>query len=668
MNGDSIFEKVKTTVKISEVVEHFGVHLDRNDKALCPFHNEDTPSFSVKREDNIYKCFGCGESGDAVDFVAKIKGIEPLEAAKQLAEIYGIDAHPQSSRKGVDKIHAAECKRQRDAPQRVTAQIKEYLNECVAAVGRTNYFKGRGLTDETIRKFYLGFDEKKQAVVLPYSSKLEYYQTRSIADKKFFKPRTEDAGAEPIYNAEAIGKTKGAVFVVESPICALSIMQSGGAAIATCGTSGINKFVAEIKTRKPQCFFVLCLDNDDAGRKAQQDLANVLFEQNAKFITYNIAGKYKDPNELLMADTKALSANISAATQTARREFSTLKRLFSASELQTRELRPIRWIVRDILPEGLAIICAPSKYGKSWMMLQLCVAVTQGKPFLERQTEQSDCVYFSLEDSERRFKSRLIKLMNGSKAPSNFYGSVECKAMGNGLFEQLTELIEAYPKIGLIIIDTFQKIRTGQQRNESLYGADYREMGEVKSFADKHGICVLLVHHLRKQDDDSDIFNRINGSMAIMGASDTSWILSRKKRGDTNTTLTLTGRDIEDMELVVSFDKNTVKWELIGNAEDEAARLARAEYESNPVIKTVKALIEKNPSGWRGTSSEIKVKIYEETGVLYTKSPETIGRAIRNYADRLLADGITHSDERGKRHLFAKKQTTLFNYDGRDDD
>ena len=65
--NESIFEKVKEVARIEEVVEHFGVRLDRNGKALCPFHQEKTPSFSIKREDNIFKCFGCGAGGDAPD-------------------------------------------------------------------------------------------------------------------------------------------------------------------------------------------------------------------------------------------------------------------------------------------------------------------------------------------------------------------------------------------------------------------------------------------------------------------------------------------------------------------------------------------------------------------------------------------------------------------------
>jgi hypothetical protein len=258
--------------------------------------------------------------------------------------------------------------------------------------------------------------------------------------------------------------------------------------------------------------------------------------------------------------------------------------------------------------------------------------------------------------------------MTGDKrAPDGFYGMVSALSMANGLFEQLAEMMETYPGVGLIIIDTFQKVRGGQHKNESVYGADYREMGEMKAFADKHGICLLLVHHLRKQDDDSDVFNRINGSMAIMGASDTTWALSRKKRVDENTTLAVTGRDVKDAEMVLAFDKSTVNWIVLGNAADEAARRAKEEYEDNPVVKTVKTLVEKHPGGWRGNCSEIKLQIYEQTGALFQGSADTVGRTISKYLDRLSADGITHTEERGKRHLFRKRQPTLFSYEKDDD-
>ena len=667
MNNESIFDRVKSTVRIADVVERFGVKLNGKGAGLCPFHKEKTPSFSVKKSENIFKCFGCGESGDAIDFVAKIKGIDGIEAARLLAEIYGISEDTRGGSKAVGKSPKPS---QSSAPRANcggVAQITEYLTRCIAEVGRTDYWKTRGLSDDTIRRFFLGYDAEKQAVTIPYSSKLEYYQTRSVGGKEFRKPKTEDAGAEPLYNADALIKGKGVVFVVESPICAISIMQCGGAAVATCGTGGIRKFVAEVKSKKPSATLALCLDNDAAGKEAQQDLANELCEAGVRFIVYNIAGEYKDPNERLMADPKGLAASVKDAAAFAKKEYSKLKKVFTAAELQERELKQTRWIVHELLPEGLALLCAPSKYGKSWMMMQLCLAVTAGKPFLERKTEQSGCAYYSLEDSLRRFKNRMNKLLNGGKAPPNFYGAIECRTMANGLFEELTELLETYPNTGLIIIDTFQKVRGGVQKNETIYGADYREMGDIKAFADKHGICILLVHHLRKQSDDADIFNRISGSMAIMGASDTTWILARKKRDDANTTLSVTGRDIEEVDLIIAFDKASVRWELIGNAEQEASRLARAEYENNPVIKTIKALVEKHQQGWRGNCSDIKTQIYEQTGTLYTKSVEAIGKVINNYEDRLLADGIIHTAQRNKGHLFQKKAATLWHYGGSGD-
>lgn len=209
---DSIFEKVKEGVDIETAVEAFGVKLNRNRQGLCPFHNEKTPSFSVDREKKMFKCFGCGESGDVIDFVAKLKGIEGLEAAKLLADMYNIKIEePQSAQPAAKK----------------KLDISKYIKECIANAGRTDYFKKRGFTGETVKRFNLGYDTVRDAVVIPYNKNLTYYQTRGVKEKVFFKPRTEDAGAEPIYNKEALAlTTKEPVFVVESSICAISIMQS----------------------------------------------------------------------------------------------------------------------------------------------------------------------------------------------------------------------------------------------------------------------------------------------------------------------------------------------------------------------------------------------------------------------------------------------------------
>ena len=364
-----IFEKVKTQVHIADAVAQFGVQLNSKDKGLCPFHNEKTPSFSVDRKTNIFTCFGCGATGDVIAFVSKLKNIEPLEAAKLLAEMFHIDIGETTKPNKPD--------------------IKAYLKKCIADVSQTDYFARRGLTAETVKKYCLGYDAYRKAAVIPYSSKLTYYQTRSVIDKKFFKPKTEDAGVEPLFNGDMLYKGKTPIAVVESPICALSIMQCGFPAIALCGVGNINKLAHAVKSKKPTATLILALDNDDAGKKASGDLAAMLLELNVQYDVYNIAGECKDPNELLLKNKSQLERNLKAAKTAAKKKYATAKDSFTASELQDEEVAPPTWIVDGMLPTGLALLCAPSKLGKSWMMLQLCMAVAEGNEFLGYATKNS---------------------------------------------------------------------------------------------------------------------------------------------------------------------------------------------------------------------------------------------------------------------------------------
>ena len=292
-----IFEKVKDQVKIADAVEAFGIKLNSRDKGLCPFHREKTPSFSIDRKNNIFTCFGCGETGVVITFASKIKEVEPLEAAKLLAEMFHIDIDDCSKR----------------------TSIKDYLKACIKDADKTDYFQKRGLTKETVKKYCLGYDVKRNAIVLPYSSELRYYQTRSISDKKFYKPTNEEAGAEPLFNRKALwGTSKEPVFIVESPLCALSIMQCGGISVSLCGVGGANKFVKEVKSKKPNAPLVLCLDNDEPGQKASASLEKELQAAKIPYIVFNVAGSKKDPNELLMSNPEELKAAVAAAKREVR--------------------------------------------------------------------------------------------------------------------------------------------------------------------------------------------------------------------------------------------------------------------------------------------------------------------------------------------------------------
>ena len=584
-----------------------------------------------------------------------MKDVEPLEGAKYLAEAFHID---------ID-----------DCPKRQS--IKEYITQCIRDVGQTDYFSRRGLTAATIKTYCLGYDVKHHSVVLPYSSELKYYQTRSIADKKFYKPTTEEAGAEPLFNRRALwGNSREPVFIVESPLCALSICQCGGSAVSLCGIGGTNKLVKEVKARKPNAPLVLCLDNDDPGQKASQGLADELTKLKVPFIVYNVAGKKKDPNELLMEDPKKLQSSVTAAKKEVRKIYKRGVGSIIASDLQDMHIEPPQWLIPNVLPQGLAILCASSKVGKSWMSMQMCLAITTGKNFLDYPTKKAGCLYLALEDSLYRLKDRLNKLLDGDDAPSNFYMGVTAGILDGNLIQQLDEELEEHPDIKLIIIDTLQKVRGTAKKNEIAYATDYRELSELKNYADKHKVCIFLIHHLRKMADENDVFNMISGSNGIMGVCDTIFIIYKKKRQDENATLFMTGRDIRQQDIVLNFDEDKFRWNMVGSAKDEEDKRKKREYESNPLVITIKRLVEDVPLGWKGAAGDLLKRVFDITGKPYAGSSVGLGKELRNIEEMLYYNGIEHSTKRSGQnniHTFNKKskygggrQAYLFGQDPND--
>lgn len=633
-----IFEKVKDQVKIADAVEAFGIKLNSRDKGLCPFHREKTPSFSIDRKNNIFTCFGCGETGDVITFASKMKEVEPLEAAKLLAEMFHIDVDDCTKR----------------------TSIKDYLKACIKDADKTDYFQKRGLTKEMVKKYCLGYDVKRNAIVLPYSSELRYYQTRSISDKKFYKPTNEEAGAEPLFNRKALwGTSKEPVFIVESPLCALSIMQCGGVSVSLCGVGGANKLVKEVKSKKPNAPLVLCLDNDEPGQKASASLEKELQAAKIPYIVFNVAGSKKDPNELLMSNPEELKAAVAAAKREVRKVYKRGVASIAASDLQTAKIDPPEWLIPDVLPQGLAILCASSKVGKSWMAMQMCLAISRGKEFLDYASNQAGCLYLALEDGIFRLKDRLNKVLDGGKAPSNFYLSIKANGLDGGLIKQLDEEFEEHPDIKLIIIDTLQKVRGSAKKDEIAYATDYRELGALKEYADNKRICIFLIHHLRKMADENDVFNMISGSNGIMGVCDTIFIIYKKKRQDENAVLFMTGRDIRQQDIVVHFDETKYQWEMVGTAEEEERKRKKREYENNPIVKTVKDLLKQYPMGWKGTATDLIKAVYDVTGSPCIYSTAALGKEITNIETQLYYDGIEHSMKRSgssRVHYFGKRQ------------
>lgn len=157
--NNGFVEQLKSSLDIVHVVQGYGVRLKKSGSGflgLCPFHQEKTPSFNVKPSPPFFYCFGCHEKGDVISFAQKIERITFLEAVKSLAEKHGI-ALPKIEAGSETDQEAKERQVLLDIHERAAGIFKSQLGNGSEGWEALSYLKGRGLTDETIEKFNLGY-------------------------------------------------------------------------------------------------------------------------------------------------------------------------------------------------------------------------------------------------------------------------------------------------------------------------------------------------------------------------------------------------------------------------------------------------------------------------------------------------------------------------------
>lgn len=331
--------------------------------------------------------------------------------------------------------------------------------------------------------------------------------------------------------------------------------------------------------------------------------------------------------------------------------------IISAQDLQNADLPPIEYIVDDILPVGTTLICAAPKIGKSWFVLNLGLNISIGYRFMHKPTKQIGVLYLALEDSYTRLQSRLAKYT--SNAPDNFYFSVKAPKIDEGLFDLLDEQLKKHPDIKLLIIDTLEKIRGKALSYESLYKQDYRELGLLKQYADSKNISLLLVHHTRKAKDTEDPYNMISGSNGIMGAVDTAFMITKDKRIDNKAVLYITGRDVDEISIAMHFNKTVCHWEFDGSLEKVQAEEKRLEYLNNPIVKTIKHILETDKQ-WKGNASNLLKTGEDLIGIPIAVSAQALSKSIEEIKNDLNKyDNITYlttpNGTAGKIHHFMKK-------------
>ena len=284
-------------------------------------------------------------------------------------------------------------------------------------------------------------------------------------------------------------------------------------------------------------------------------------------------------------------------------------------------------VIEGLLYQGTYLFVGSPKIGKSFFMAQLAYHVSTGTPLWDYPVKKGTVLYLALEDDYRRLQERMYRMF-GTDSTENLYFSVSSKPLGNGLTDQLSGFIREHPDTTLVIIDTLQKIREVDSDSYS-YAKDYEIINQLKQFSDSWGICLLLVHHTRKQKS-SDNFDMISGTNGLLGCADGAFMLYKETRTSNKATLEISGRDQQDQKIHLIRDEEKLCWNF------EKAETELWKEPSEPLLECIANLVtEENPT-WQGTATELieKLGLDMKPNVVSLKLNVNAGRLMNDYSIR----------------------------------
>lgn len=307
------------------------INTNKNFSCLSMDHNDSNPSMTFNKTTNTVYCFGCGEHGDIFDVIRMQYGI-PKNDYKTIFEttyrVLGINTDNFKT-KDNKKISAPPKKKIENTETKSEEQnFSSFFKQAESLIDKTDYAKKRGLTDEVIKRFHIGFDpewinpklseETKKKVkpsprlIIPTSE--HSYLARNTKtnltenEKKYSKIKV---GKMRIFNKDALYKSENPIFVVEGEIDAMSVIVAGSEAVALGSATNVELFIAECKKNPPKAPLIICPDNDDVGKKAMAKLGAGLQKAKIPFVFSNISNNYKDANERLVNDPEGFKTKVS---------------------------------------------------------------------------------------------------------------------------------------------------------------------------------------------------------------------------------------------------------------------------------------------------------------------------------------------------------------------
>jgi hypothetical protein len=290
------------------------------------------------------------------------------------------------------------------------------------------------------------------------------------------------------------------------------------------------------------------------------------------------------------------------------------KGIRSLADLQRLEFNDTKFVIPGVMPVGNIILSARPKMRKTWLALQLGMAVATGGKFLEWTCEQGEVLFLALEDNERRLKSRIRTLQTFNMAPPDLSGfrywtggmsynaagqlyvsdpheAAETLSMfprGEAGVDALEQYLEQFPLTTMIVIDTYAHFK-GKSANRDVYERDYEAMMPITKLAARRQVLIMPVTHDKKGlagQDSADFMEDVTGSAGNTGGAD-GVIAIKGKRGvqeeNESRKLLISGRDIpHDYEIDMTFDAERGGW--LPSARQDVRVAIRAILERHPFV------------------------------------------------------------------------------------
>jgi len=308
MGKEPTIEELKNF--LGEYLELKGINTSSVFRCFSPTHEDKHPSMSFYKKGNICNCFACGEKYNIFSLVGmeyNLKGFK--EQKEKVIELYKNRELIQDvnatiySKKNI-KVELDSAPQQKETKERKYPELDYYYLECKKRISETDYLQRRGISKEVQDKYNIGYDPNFKnstwkAIIIPTT----HYSFTARNTNVNSEDRLRKVGKSEVFNYWELEQNKKENFyIVEGEIDALSIAEVGKKAIALGSVNNINLFINKLKNDLPGNKFYLMLDNDGQGIKAQEELYNRMKDLNLNVENTKVLGKYKDPNEFLVAD------------------------------------------------------------------------------------------------------------------------------------------------------------------------------------------------------------------------------------------------------------------------------------------------------------------------------------------------------------------------------